>query len=99
MSTNFKDDVMNVENSQAQPLQIISCEPKGKDTSRNDAAKKFKDRAADVHGDKIENVIDDLDLIVSIIQRYGTPDKISLKCVIEYDSDNVKKNKKFVIKR
>lgn len=41
----------------------------------------------------------DLDLIVSIIERYGLPDKVKLKCVLEYDSTDKKNNKRFVVQR
>lgn len=44
-------------------------------------------------------IIEDLELILNTIKKYGVPDKIKLKCIMEYDSENVARNKKIIIKR
>lgn len=46
-----------------------------------------------------KGIVEDLDLILDTIMKYGAPDKIKLNCTMEYDSGSKRKNKVFVIKR
>lgn len=93
----------NLTQGVAPTIQIPSFLRKNNNNSRHASDKEaaitlFKSKVESL-GDPECELIDDIDLIVSIIQRYGLPDKVSLKCVLEYDSDTRKNNKRFVVQR
>lgn len=101
----MSENTTNLNQEIAPELQIPTFMGKGNNKKGSRGAVN-KEAAINLFRSKVEalgdpecELIDDLDLIVSIIQRYGLPDKVSLKCVLEYDSDTRKNNKRFVVQR
>lgn len=105
MSTNVMNNpVVDTEEVKAtetnKEIQVPAFMQKSGPKNKKEAIKRFRDKVDQEKALATEcALIDDLDLIVSIIERYGLPDKVKLKCVLEYDSTDKKNNKRFVVQR